>query len=287
LIKEHILQTIRLAHYYNSAFDRDQLYKYLRIKINRTAFESILDQLIDQHVISEDKGFIFNGDLQTQHEQRQQWSRELLQKYKIYIKILSIIPWIKFIGLTGSNAFESCDNDDDLDIFIICKQDRLWICYFSIVLISKLFKKRKVLCVNYLVDEKNLLFGKKTYYTAVQLVQMLPVYNKPSKQILIQANPWLATCLPNLNNEVNPEIADQKKENKGSGFQFFSGLMQKMNKLIFERYYLRIAKKFPDYIGTSMTLKEGVAKLHHIDNHDIYDSLNSAKIQSIQNIKAV
>jgi hypothetical protein len=247
----------------------------------------MLDQLIDQQVISENKGYIFNGDLPTQLEQRQQWSREILRKYKIYLKILSIIPWIRFIGLTGSNAFESCNEDDDLDMFIICKQDRLWICYFCIVLISKLFRKREVLCVNYLVDDKNLKLNKQTYYTAVQLVQMLPVYKISSKQTLIQANPWITTCLPNFKINSLPKISPDINGKKDSDPPFLPGIMQKLNKFVFKKYYQRIAKKFPDYIGTSMTLEEGIAKLHHADNHDSYDSLNSTEIASARNKKVV
>ena len=74
---------------------------------------------------------------------------------------------------------------------------------------------------------------------------------------------------------------------KDSYLHFLPRMMQKLNKFIFEKYYQRIVKKFPDYIGTSMTLEEGIAKLHHADNHDIYDLLNSTEIRSTQNKKVV
>jgi hypothetical protein len=287
LIKEHILQTISLAHYYNSAFDRNQLYKYLRVKIDRADFDILLDQLIHQQIISENKGFLFQNNLQILHEQQQQWSREILKKYQIYIKLIAILPWIIFIGLTGSNAFESCNKDDDLDIFIICKPNRLWICYSFIVMFSIFFRKRRILCVNYLVDENNLQLQKRTYYTAVQLVQMLPVYNKPLKQTLVRANSWITGYLPNFKFDFESKISDRPDQNKKINFNFYPGFMKKLNRFIYEKYDLRIARKFPDYVGRSLILKEGLAKLHHADNHDIYDEINSTETDQIQNKKAI
>jgi hypothetical protein len=287
LDKEHIQLTISLAHYYNSAFDRDQLYNYLQVKIERKEFELLLDQLIDQQFISEYKGYLFQNNLQNQHERQQQWSRQIFNKYRIYLKLIAIFPWIKFLGLTGANAFESCNKDDDLDIFIICKQNRLWICYSYIVLISILFRKRRILCVNYLVDENNLQLQKNTYYTAVQLVQMAPVYNKSLKNDMIRANRWLAGYLPNFKFDFGSQLSVHPDENKKRDKNIFPDFMKKLNKFILDKYYKRICGKFPEYVGKSMILKEGVAKLHHVDHHDNYDDINSAGSELIQNKKAV
>jgi hypothetical protein len=287
LVREHILQTINLAHYYDSAFDRDQLYNYLRVKIERSKFEQLLDQLIHQKIISEYKGYLFQNNLQIHHEKQQQWSRQILKKYGIYLKLIAFFPWIKFIGLTGANAFESCNKDDDLDIFIICKQNRLWMCYSFIVMISILFRKRRILCVNYLVDENNLQLQKNTYYTAVQLVQMLPVYNKSLKNVMIRANPWLESYLPNFKFDFGSQLSVPTEADKKRDFNLFSDFMKTLNRFIVEKYEKRIRGKFPEYVGRSMILKEGIAKLHHVDHHDIYDDINSTGSDLFQNKKAV
>ncbi len=272
--KTHILETIKMAHNYDSAFNRDQLYTYLRVKMPRIEFDSVLDDLFSQNLISEYNGFIYSQKLQVKHEQRRQWSQAINQKYKFYIKIIALLPWTRFIGLTGSNSFESCSQDDDLDIFIISRKDRLWLSYLYIIIVCKLFRKRRVLCVNYLVDENNLSLSKKTYYTGVQLMQMIPVYNEMFKQKIIEANPWIVECLPNLNGQYKTNQFYPDKTIGKSGLQIFQGVLQKLNKVIFNKYYRRIAKKYPDYLGSSMILEEGVAKLHHRDHHDVYDTLN-------------
>lgn len=280
--KKHILETIKMAHNYDSAFDRDQLYTYLRVKMRRIEFDSILEDLFSQNVISEYNGFIYSRDLQVKHEQRRKWSQTINQKYIFYIEIIALLPWTKFIGLTGSNSFESCSQDDDLDIFIISQKDRLWLSYLFIVIVSKLFRKRKVLCVNYLVDDNNLSLSKKTYYTGVQLMQMIPVYNKMFKQKIIEANPWIFECLPNLNGQYKTNQFYPDKTTGKSGLQIFQGVLQKLNKVIFNKYYRRIAKKFPDFLGSSMILKQGVAKLHHRDHQDVYDTLNGTGFKAVR-----
>lgn len=269
------METIKLAHYYESAFNRDQLYNYLRIKLNRKEFESVLDELIQVGTVTEQNGFIFNGELQEMNEQRREWSKHIFEKNKFYMKLIELLPWIKFVGLTGSNAFESCNREDDLDIFIISQPDRLWLSYFYIILIGKLFRKRQVLCVNYLVDENNLNLNKKTYFTAVQLIQMRPVYKWLFKQKLIDANPWTSEYLPNVNKNIDLKTSDQLNVKKTPGLQNYPGFLQKLNTVLFKKYYKRIAKKFPEYLGSSLILKEGIAKLHHFDNHKVYDALNA------------
>jgi hypothetical protein len=147
---------------------------------------------------------------------------------------------------------------------------------------SKILRKRRVLCINYLVDENNLSLSKKTYYTAVQLIQMVPLYNKPLKQKLINSNPWILNHLPNVHQVFNTNKFDLLKNTKKSRRQIFPDFIKILNKVLFKKYYKRIAEKFPDYLGSSMILKEGIAKLHHIDNHDLYDSLNARGVEQIK-----
>lgn len=79
--------------------------------------------------------------------------------------------------MTGANAFESCADQDDIDLFLVTRKNRLWISYVLLVLYSKLIRKRHILCINYLVDEKNLCATRQDYYTAVQIIQMVPLLN--------------------------------------------------------------------------------------------------------------
>jgi hypothetical protein len=78
-----------------------------------------------------------------------------------------------------------------------------------------------------------------------------------------------------VNKKMDIKTSGQLKVKKTPALQNHPGILQKLNTVLFKKYYNRIAKKFPEYLGSSLILKEGIAKLHHFDNHNVYDSLNA------------
>ncbi|MFQ5583368.1 MAG: hypothetical protein ACE5GL_02900 [Calditrichia bacterium] len=168
--RNEILTIIKVSHHFESAFSREQLYRLLRLKMEYNYFNSVLNGLLSEKVIIEKNGLLFLEDFEKACLDRQQWSRNLFGAHKKYLSILCKLPWIKYVSLTGANSFESCAREDDIDLFVITSANRLWICYLLLVILSKLIRKRKIFCFNYLVDEDNLIFSERNYFTAVQLV---------------------------------------------------------------------------------------------------------------------
>jgi len=270
-LEREILYTVQLAHNFNSAFNREQVFYFLKTELSQKEYDDSIDTMLANGEIFLKNDLLFVKDLYDSSIIRKNWSRKLFQKYRYYIRLVTFIPWITFVGLTGRNSFESCNKKDDLDIFIITESNRLWITYLLIVLISKLLGIRNILCANYLVDEDNLVLGKKSYYTAVQLMQMVPVYNINFKEKLVQSNSWIKYYIPNAdmqNQTIGNYLIKSTRRNRR---KYFSKLFDEMNKIIFKKYFRRLNKKYYEIIGGSMILEEGIAKLHRIDHHDIYD----------------
>lgn len=270
-----ILATITIAHHFQSAFSREQLFRYLRSKLDKETFHSTIDKLIGDEIVFERNNLLFAEDIEEICHKKKSWSKALFKEHIKYLWLISKVPWIKYIGLTGANSFESCNEKDDIDLFIITSPDRLWICYLVLVLLTKLVRKRKILCINYLIDENNLEIQEQSYFAAVQIIQMMPVFNNDHHKKFIQENPWIFKKLPNAsiknsidNSYLLKEVNGLYKKNKVS-FRMLS----KVNQKIYKLYAKRLEKKYPESFGNGIVLSEGMAKLNRIDNNDIYERL--------------
>ena len=281
---KEVLATIHLAHHFQSAFTVDQVYRYLRIRISREQFESILKNLKDRDLIFEKNAVLFTRDLQKSYLQKKRCSKDIFRRHKRYLSIIARMPWVKYVALTGANAFESCQTRDDVDLFLVTKGNRLWICYLALVLFSKAIRKRDTLCINYLVDEQNLHIRQHDYYTAVQILQMIPLFDSDFNKKIIEDNPWIFDFLPN----ACPQLAKDrfyllrngyhKPENKAEQSGFFS----RLNRVIYEKYSRRLSGKYPREFGKGIVLGEGLAKLNRINHQDIYEEIYQKIYREIQ-----
>lgn len=125
-------------------------------------------------------------------------------------KIISLIPTVKMIAITGSLAMENSNLESDIDLMIITKSNLFWTTrVFVYLLISILgIKKRRPfdydqkdkLCLNIWLDESHLSWGKKdrNIYTAHEIAQIVPLVNKDETyEKFLYENKWLVKYWPN------------------------------------------------------------------------------------------
>jgi hypothetical protein len=275
LYRKEILATINLAHYFQSAFTAEQVYRYLRVKMCRKEFDRIIRELNNRNLVFKLGDALFTRDLEAAYQQKKQQSQHLFKQHRFYLKVISTTPWVKYAALTGANAFQSCSDRDDIDLFLVTAQNRLWLCYVTLVMVSKLLCKRNILCINYLVDEKNLHIPQQDYYTAVQIMQMIPLFKNEFGKKIIDSNPWIFKYLPNADSELpvdrfyllrNGQYASNGSVQRGD-------TLSRLNRKIYEKYSQRLARKYPREFGKGIRLGEGLAKLNRIDHRDIYEEI--------------
>lgn len=110
---------------------------------------------------------------------------------------------ILFIGVTGSVAADFPDNNDDIDLFIIVRNNTLWITRFWVrifVCLNKIphrkFGKKEQkdeFCFNMWLDESALEIPKnrQNLRNAVDMVLMKKVYDKNNMYLkFLKANKW-------------------------------------------------------------------------------------------------
>ncbi len=152
-------------------------------------------------------------------------SREAISKRKFkkaqhFARILSLIPYVKFVGLTGALAMENSSESDDIDLLIISAKNSLWTTRFLTNLSlfpykrsPKSQKQKNKACLNIFIEEAHLTISEQNIYTAHEISQIIPLYNKgKTYHKFIDANNWLYKHLPNW----QPKVISCKQNNSNA-----------------------------------------------------------------------
>lgn len=141
---------------------------------------------------------------------RERISRKKMLIAKRSAKLLSVIPWVKVVAVSGSLAMQNAEKGSDIDLLLITSKDRLWTTRILSYLLLKVSgtKLRKPndsnekdkLCLNIWLDETDLPWKKKerNIYTAHEIAQLIPLVNKNKvfEKFLYQ-NRWITKYWPN------------------------------------------------------------------------------------------
>ncbi len=141
---------------------------------------------------------------------RQEKGRESIRRYRRisqYGRLLISIPYIRGIFLAGSSSFSTGNTKkrSDIDIFIITKNQHLWIARFLITSITQILGIRRSgemeenrFCLNHYITENNLKRSDHNIYSA-QLYADYIAIGANSQQLLDkfwQDNMWTRELFP-------------------------------------------------------------------------------------------
>jgi hypothetical protein len=121
-------------------------------------------------------------------------------KAQFISKIVSKFPFIRGIFLSGSISKNCMDENSDIDFFIITAPNRLWIARLFCYLFQKIFllNSSKYFCYNYIIDNKHLKFDDHSYFIAIEIMSLIPLYGKDSYHAIHQQNTWIKKLFPNF-----------------------------------------------------------------------------------------
>lgn len=170
--------------------------------------------LVDSKIflpVKEKDGYLFfegREEIVEIFKHREKISRGKLLKAEKLTKLLSLIPWVKMVAVTGSVAASNAKEDDDIDLLIITSPNRVWLTRLLSALVLDLFKVRRKrhdscekdkLCLNMYLSQDKLEFEKKDVYTAYELTLLKPIYSKEDTyDNLLLENSWVNSYLPNF-----------------------------------------------------------------------------------------
>ncbi|OGK62764.1 hypothetical protein A2334_00930 [Candidatus Roizmanbacteria bacterium RIFOXYB2_FULL_38_10] len=137
-----------------------------------------------------------------------------------YIKALQRLPFVKFVGITGSASMGNCKISDDVDMCIITKKNCLFLARFCTILLAHLLRlrgKKDSICLNLFFDESDLLIPphKQTSYIAHEVLQMKPIINKNQTfERFLRINRWIHSIYPNSLSHVSIRLPSLKQKQR-------------------------------------------------------------------------
>jgi hypothetical protein len=205
-------------------------------KISQKKIISVLGDLIKRKKITFLNGYYFLPGREKLVDKRKK--REAMAKEKIILakkgaRLISKIPFVSMIGLSGSLAFSVAKPGDDIDLVVVSRPGSLWMArifvylllkttgrFFGLKLRSPACRKTKNrLCLNVFLDSSDLEIkpAKQTIFTAYQILFLKPLVDKDKIfDSLCRQNYWTNKFLPNksTNNKSINKSGNQNYKTK-------------------------------------------------------------------------
>ena len=120
------------------------------------------------------------------------------------------------IAFSGSTAHRNMTTAEDVDLFMVVEDGKLWAVFLIAMIWAKLKGLRRQLCMNYLVSDAALPLFEHDLFTAQQAASLKPVFGKAVYDRFISMNPFVRRQFPNFepsrNRELYPEIRPRARK---------------------------------------------------------------------------
>ncbi len=231
-MEKAILRTLIYADIFDYPLKAWEIHKWLigRNKCELPDVEEGLRKLVKRgKVIGKNGYYVLSGRnrLFRRREERMVASKQYLQEARWVCRIFKLIPWIRLVGISGNVAMENGGDEDDIDLFVITQKNRLWLTRLMMLFILSLLEKRRKkgddpkkaagkFCLNLLIEEDQLEQARKDLYTAHEVLQMMPLWEKNNIYgNFLEANEWVFRFLPNWASGMSQERIEEKGNKNG------------------------------------------------------------------------
>jgi glycosyltransferase involved in cell wall biosynthesis len=254
--EEAVEKTLLYSNLFNSGIKKEDLHKSVfDVEMNKVELERILLKLYIQNKIYFENDIAYLNYSSPPNNKPKKKPNQL--KNKKALRLLGLIPFISSVSFSGGTAFYGYKDHNDIDLFIITKPNALYIVYALIHVLSLLFKVRKELCANYLIDERGMeIKYPRDFYAAHQIISLQSIKNEKLLNCFFNQNKWIKKYFPNFSWE-HSEIDRTMRNN------FFIPL-NKALKFLYRLIYKKQLKENQN--KTSILLEELSIKLHTNDN---------------------
>lgn len=270
--QQAILKTLIYSDLFDYPLTRTEIFKFLISKKHiegRDLFGVLSNKILPIEEFENYFYLVGRKDLVLTRQKREKVSLKKLQLAKDIIKKISYIPSIKLIGISGALSMNNCDEDDDIDLFVITSNSLVWTTRLLLVILLTslgIYRNRNSknhankICLNMILDESHTGLAKENrdLYTAHEIVQLLPVFNKENTyEKFINENAWVRGYLPNFSGKQNLVPYDNSIIDKLMIYIFRILQLEKIAKFL-QLSYMKNHK-------TSEVTNDGFLKFHPYD----------------------
>lgn len=138
------------------------------------------------------------SDLVRTRARREALSRELLYRDRRILSLVSNMPFVRMVALSGSLAHLNAEGSADLDLFVITAPHRVWSVTLATLVLAKLLGWRKRVCMNYVVSERALSIEPQDLFSANQIIHLRPVSGHAVFAHFVKSNQFVRQIYPNF-----------------------------------------------------------------------------------------
>lgn len=142
--------------------------------------------------------------------EREKISDQAIQDVQRSLRTLASMPFVRMIAFSGATAHRNMASAEDVDLFIVVEDGKLWAVFLAAMLWAKAKGLRKRLCMNYLISDAALPLFEHDLFTAQQAASLKPVYGKTIYDRFLDLNPFVSRWFPNFDRarhrDAYPEI---------------------------------------------------------------------------------
>lgn len=137
-------------------------------------------------------------DLLETRKRREMVSRQMLRDLSKPLSLITSMPFVRMVALSGSLAHLNAEGEADLDLFMITRPGRVWSVTLTVLVLSRLLGWRKRLCLNYVVSERALMVGPADLFCANQIVHLQPMSGSDAYAVFLESNHFIERFYPNF-----------------------------------------------------------------------------------------
>jgi hypothetical protein len=181
----------------------EEVYQFNPFRADPAAVERALNDLVNKRkVFTEGQFFLPVNEPGwiTERKHGRKRALDLLNRSGHFVSIIAGFPFVRAVAISGSLSKFYASTEPDIDYFIITESNRLWIARTLLHLFKKLTfitGHQHYYCMNYFVDEENLEIMHQNQYSAIELVTLLPAFNRDILMEFMEKNKWVDDYLPN------------------------------------------------------------------------------------------
>lgn len=138
------------------------------------------------------------SDLIATRARREALSRDLLEGDRRILALVSSLPFVRMVALSGSLAHLNAEGSADLDLFVITAPHRVWSVTVGTIVLARLLGCRKRICMNYVVSERALKIEPEDLFSANQIIHLRPVSGHGVFERFVKANGFVRAFYPNF-----------------------------------------------------------------------------------------
>jgi glycosyltransferase involved in cell wall biosynthesis len=198
--------------------------------------------------------------------EREEMTRALLDRYERTLRMLAALPFVRALVISGGVAHRNVGARADIDLFVIAASGRAYMAYTMLFLATTVTGTRRVVCPNYIVDERELSVAyHRDLFTAHQLVSARAYSGQAAYEALCRANEqWVRRFFPSFVAKEGPGATPPSAAQAAAEIAL-TPVAPALEGLMRWAWRFRLRRRAATAAHADVVLGDGILKLHLSD----------------------